>query len=95
MAVATALALLVSPPTKTFVDGISSPSLWAGLQHRLLPEHKWFGFVPSVRQMAEPIEASSDLTTGSIPPPPAAADATALPAAGAPAAPARDGAGRP
>lgn len=64
MAAATAAAIMVSPPTKMFVDGISSKSLWTGLQGRLLPSDKWFGLIDLRRVAAVP--TVSDVTTGSI-----------------------------
>ncbi len=80
IAIATVLALMVAPSTTTFVDGISSRSLWAGLQQRMLPHHSWFGVIPVARHVASPMEATADLTTGSLPAaPPANADATAAP----------------
>jgi hypothetical protein len=43
MAAATVLVFLAAPPTKIFVDNISSHSLWTSLHARLLPqENKWF-----------------------------------------------------
>lgn len=45
MAAATAAALMLTPPTRMFVDGLSSQQLWAGLHSRLLPKDKWFGLV--------------------------------------------------
>ncbi len=45
MAAATALALWMAPPTSTFVDGLASRDLWAGLNQRLLPQQSWFGIV--------------------------------------------------
>jgi hypothetical protein len=45
MAAATLGAIVLSPPTNTFVEGLSSRSLWSGLEHRLLPTDKWFGLV--------------------------------------------------
>jgi membrane-bound metal-dependent hydrolase YbcI (DUF457 family) len=83
MAAATAAAVMVSPPTKMFVDGVSSKSLWAGLQSRLLPSDKWFGLVN-----AHPIasaQKTSDITTGSIP----EAKTAAVPATAKTNAPAR------
>lgn len=66
MAAATALLILVAPPTKTFVDGVGSKSLWSGLQQRLLPEGKWFGLI-DIRHLAQSTEQTeSDITTGSI-----------------------------
>ena len=78
MAVATVLALIAAPSTTQYIEGISSRGMWAGLQQRMLPESKWFGLLPVHRQVAAPtapIEANSDVTTGSLPP--AKADATA------------------
>lgn len=69
MAAAAALALYFTPPTTTFVDGISSRSMWAGLQQRLLPDGKWFGLIGPIQGIAAtPPSASqaSDITTGSI-----------------------------
>jgi hypothetical protein len=72
------VAFALAPPARSFVDGISSPRLWVGLQHRLLPRDKWFGLIgdPS-RAEALP---TSDITTGSVVLParaPAAAPASA------------------
>lgn len=77
MLAATVGAILVAPSTKMFVDGMSSQSMWAGLQQRLLPGDKWFGLVALRRQagvepaaagagpMAQP--GASQITTGSLP----------------------------
>lgn len=68
MALATAIAITAAPPTQTFVDGISSRDLWAGLQQRLLPEDKWFGVFGSAGGMvAVPQDGTSQITTGSVP----------------------------
>lgn len=83
MAIATVAALYLTPPTKTFVDGMSSRDMWTGLHQRMLPhDHKWFGIVPDFTSFAwrkshksEPAaaqpatapEASSPISTGSIP----------------------------
>jgi LexA-binding, inner membrane-associated putative hydrolase len=68
MVVTGALLVFLLPPTTTFVDGISSRSMWAGLQQRLLPENdKWFGlFVERGRLAAVPVEPTPQ-TTGSLP----------------------------
>ncbi len=82
MAVATVLAFLVTPPSKMFVENMSSRSMWSELHHRLLPQDKWFGVdwrgmarMPDVpfqaRQQAAPM-GTSPMTTGSIVPAPAA-----------------------
>ena len=79
MAAATVAVFLVTPPTRTFVDGISAPTLWSGLQQQLLPRDKWFGI--DVKALAQRLpksaeapvvvtapasQASSSVTTGSI-----------------------------
>ena len=43
MAIATVLAFMLTPPTKMFVENITSRALWTELQHRLLPRERWFG----------------------------------------------------
>ncbi len=71
MAAATAALISISPPTKTFVDGISSTNMWAGLNQRLLPSNGWFGILNVPGQVASPAAnttgASAPVTTGSIP----------------------------
>ena len=60
------------PPTATFIEGVSSHALWAGLQGKLLPAErdKWFGVDlhgSSWRgMMPKRAEATSPVTTGSI-----------------------------
>ena len=78
MAIAAVLAFLLSPPIKTFLNGITSPALWSGLHQRLLPHDKWFGvdwrstaWLPDMpfRPKAQVIPAStSSMSTGSIVP---------------------------
>ena len=67
MAVATVLALWLSPPVKTFVDGLASRDLWAGLNQRLLPQHSWFGLVDVERRATATSDKPSPITTGSLP----------------------------
>ena len=78
MAIATVLVFLMTPPTKMFLDSITSRSLWSGLQHRLLPHDKWFGvdwrstaWLPAMpfrsRTKTETVPAAtSPISTGSI-----------------------------
>jgi hypothetical protein len=79
MAIATVLMFLLAPPMGTFVQSVTSPTLWSGLQHRLLPQDKWFGvdwrgmawlpdmpFLPKTTVMPA---GTSPLATGSIAPP--------------------------
>ncbi|MFV0298325.1 MAG: metal-dependent hydrolase [Hyphomicrobiaceae bacterium] len=47
MAICTVLVFLLTPPTRPFVDGITSPALWSGLKDQMLPHDKWFGLVRS------------------------------------------------
>ena len=68
MLAAGAALLLIVPPINTFVDGISSRPMWAGLHQRLLPEHRWFdAIIERGRLAANPIEPPQ--ATGSLPPP--------------------------
>ena len=82
--ISTVLAFLLTPPVGGFVKDISSRSLWTSLQHRLLPQDKWFGvdwrstaWVPDMpfrakaKTEATPPAASSPISTGSIVPGPA------------------------
>jgi hypothetical protein len=80
VAALTAIAFWAAPPSKPFVDGITSRQLWAGLQHRLLPQDKWFGVIPDYRGAlrgpaadsppasgrAQSQPASSPIATGSV-----------------------------
>lgn len=67
----TALAFMATPPSKPFVDGITSQQLWAGLQNRLLPKQHWFGIdIEQQRARLSPVSlpGASSVTTGSITP---------------------------
>ncbi len=77
MAAAAVLVFLVTPPTKVFVENISSRALWTELHHRLLPQdNKWFlGLAwvleaPPAKAQSIPASAGS-VSTGSILPAPA------------------------
>ena len=79
MLAAGAALLLIVPPINTFVDGISSRPMWAGLHQRLLPEHRWFdAIIERGRLAANPIEPPQ--ATGSLPPPAGVAAMPAPPA---------------
>lgn len=75
MALATVVALWLSPSPREFIDGIASRDMWAGLNRRLLPGETWFGIVPVHNAVAEAPAAappaaeagSSSITTGSLP----------------------------
>ncbi|MGQ0672083.1 MAG: metal-dependent hydrolase [Hyphomicrobium sp.] len=75
MAAATALAIWAAPPASSFVDGVASRDLWAGLSQRMLPEHTWFGLVdvrgPKAAADAAPGSGpetgAGAITTGSLP----------------------------
>jgi len=80
MAIAAVLAIWATPSTKTFVDGMSSRSMWAGLHERLLPQNKWFGLVGPGQPTAQATqEGETGVTTGSLP------DGTTAPAGPPPA----------
>jgi membrane-bound metal-dependent hydrolase YbcI (DUF457 family) len=77
MAVATVLAFLIAPPTKLFVENITSRALWSELHRRLIPEdNRWFagmawinGLPPHAETAVPPAAADADkLTTGSVKP---------------------------
>src|SRR5215470_4005707 len=78
MAVATVIAFLTAPPLQSFVDGVTSRSLWSSLQRRLLPQDKWFGIdwhglaklpdLPFPRQGSATAGTGNGIETGSIAP---------------------------
>ncbi len=71
MLAAGAALLLIVPPVGTFVDGISSRPMWAGLHQRLLPDRQWFGaLIERGRLAGVPVEPPP--ATGSLPAPTAA-----------------------
>ena len=81
MLAATVAVLSITPPPKTFTDGMASRDMWAGLNQRLLPQGKWFGVIDTNRGLAKVGTApAADVTTGSIPEP----DAASKPAAPTP-----------
>ena len=77
MAAATVLAFMMTPPTKVFVENITSRALWSELHHRLLPpQNKWFQGMawvlenpPAVKANTVPV-VGSPISTGSILPGP-------------------------
>ena len=87
VAAACALAFFATPPAKPFIEGITSPQLWAGLHNRLLPHDAWFGVnVGDDKRVALPATSSANIATGSIhttPSAPAAGGVTAKGTAGA------------
>jgi hypothetical protein len=79
MAAATIGLFLLTPSSKTFVEGMSSPALWSGLKKQMLPEDKWFGLIGDMAWLKagkserdDPIaktvvpQGASDVTTGGI-----------------------------
>jgi hypothetical protein len=66
MASATALAIMVSPSTTTFVEGLGSRTMWSGLQQRLLPTDKWFGLIETPHFASRKEENGVGIVTGSI-----------------------------
>jgi len=70
MAIATAAVFMLTPSTRTFVEGMSSAPMWAALQQRMLPRDKWFGIIGPIRSMAAdspPRADTSGITTGALP----------------------------
>jgi len=74
MAAATGLVFLFTPPTKMFVENITSRALWSGLHRRLLPQdHRWFAGVAWLNGAAHgnaesaPSSPSGPITTGALP----------------------------
>jgi len=74
MAVATVAALMLTPPTQTFVDGMTSRNMWSGLRQRMVPQdNNWFGVTGDVigyaqrRTPAGTPETAAPIATGSIP----------------------------
>jgi LexA-binding, inner membrane-associated putative hydrolase len=67
MVVSACLLLLLVPSMTTFVDGISSRSMWAGLHQRLLPEHNWFALFAERGRLAAVAAEPIPQTTGSLP----------------------------
>lgn len=67
MAGALALAIWLAPSPSTFVAGLSSRDMWAGLNEQLLPKERWFGLVKLPSLVAGHAPAESPITTGAIP----------------------------
>ena len=75
LGIATVLVFLLTPPTKVFVENISSRTLWTGLHQRLLPQDKWFGGMAWIIDNPPPKKAdriipagTNPISTGSLPP---------------------------
>lgn len=68
VAALTGLFLLLAPSPATFVQGVTSPTLWDGLSQRLLPQNAWFDGVigKATPGVATPAGGISSVTTGSI-----------------------------
>jgi LexA-binding, inner membrane-associated putative hydrolase len=66
MLAAGAALLLIVPPMKTFVDGMSSRPMWTSLHERLLPHHQWFALIRERGRLAAAPEEPPQ-ATGSLP----------------------------
>lgn len=86
MAAATAVAIMVSPQTSTFVHGLSSHDMWSGLEQRLLPTGKWFGIVEGPHFASRRLAPGDTMTTGSIASKPTSGTGAAADHSGAPQA---------
>lgn len=82
---ALALAVWLAPSPSTFIAGLSSRDMWAGLNEQLLPKERWFGLVKLPSLVAESEPEPSAITTGTIPAAPSAGDAAKEDAPPAPA----------
>lgn len=49
---AAVLAFWVAPTVEPFVTAVSSDVVWNGLQERMLPSDKWFGFIAEADRLA-------------------------------------------
>lgn len=65
MAAATAIAVVLTPSPKAFVDGMSSQQMWAGLHRRMWPEESWFGFIPRKHAVVTAPATSHEQVNGS------------------------------
>ena len=52
VAAATVVAFLAAPTIEPFIQVVGSPTVWAMLGERLLPEESWFGFIADVQRTA-------------------------------------------
>ena len=68
MLAAGAALLLIVPPMKTFVDGVSSRPMWTTLHDRLLPHHQWFALIRERGRLAAAPDEPP--TAGGAPDPP-------------------------
>jgi hypothetical protein len=68
MAIATIAIFMLTPSMRTFVDGIRSREVWAGLHQRLLPKDRWFGVV-NLRGRVAQGDASFVPADAAAPPP--------------------------
>ncbi|MGI9477052.1 MAG: metal-dependent hydrolase [Hyphomicrobiaceae bacterium] len=67
------ILFLLAPPSKPFVDGISSKQLWSGLHDRLLPRDEWFGVLGKdgiLIGRRDDEAGGASISTGSIKPAP-------------------------
>ncbi|MDX2287353.1 MAG: metal-dependent hydrolase [Hyphomicrobiaceae bacterium] len=75
MLAATGLVIMATPSPQPFFAALGSRDLWTGLNHKLLPQGRWFGgvtdrlgFGAANRQIPLADEAKdSDIVTGAIP----------------------------
>lgn len=66
MAAAVVGAIMLSPSTATFVEGLTSRSMWSGLEQKMLPSGKWFGVVSPLHFASQKKPEAEAVTTGSI-----------------------------
>jgi hypothetical protein len=87
MVAATVAAVAITPSTRTFFEGITQRSLWAGLNQKMLPRDKWFGVIPApyLARVQARQQDGTDITTGSLPATAPAGAAATAPVDGEPA----------
>ena len=67
------MLIMATPPSRPFIETITSRDLWAGLNQRLLPQNQWFGGMAWLRDDARggKVEAgpltANPIATGSLP----------------------------
>jgi membrane-bound metal-dependent hydrolase YbcI (DUF457 family) len=76
MIIATVIVFMFTPPTKVFLESVTSRQVWTDLNKRLLPHDRWFGGMAWLVEgppatSADPVvvpASTSPISTGSITP---------------------------
>ena len=73
MAVCVAGLAMIAPPIGSFVEGLSSRSMWANLEEQLLPKDSWFGLIDLPQRVAAapaPVALPASQASPQVTPPP-------------------------